>query len=642
MAEFLDLFFWSIPIIASTLLTLFLSYLTLKDKNKGKMMFSIAFGLASIGYLMWLLYHAGILQSFRSSFRWFFIPLALAIHIAALSSVSSRDRMNKSFNAFLAASAITTSLAFITLPIMEQIFLVVFSLISIGSVSILGFQVARKRRTYDLIFFIAFGSIICGTLTPELMIDEKFTVLLSLFAIVQLGLAFRITENIEGSGVASFMSMKRLLEKAEENLRVTKEKARVDLLASEERYENVCEEAGFLIIRADRRGKIIYINKRVESYGLKRDNVIGKNMAKFVPRKYWGKLLGELRKVNSGNVSEGEIEIITPSGVLTVDYRSVPFLSEGKIIGGITCIYDITKRSDLEDKLKHYNEELEKEVQDRTKELTKSRKEIENYSRHLEELVEEKTKKLQQSQRLATIGELATMVGHDLRNPLQGIAGAIYCLKKLANQKLNEKEKEMLEIIESAIRFSDKIVNDLLDYSKEVRLNLVETNIKTLVKETLALVKAPLQVRIVDDTMTEHPIRLDKQSMQRVFLNLITNAFEAMPKGGKLTIKSIAKDNNIEVTFEDTGTGICEETMQKLWKPLFTTKAKGMGFGLPICKRIIEAHGGTISAESRPGESTTFTMTLPLSTGNSVSQLDFFFEEPSYEKAKAINQLFRV
>jgi signal transduction histidine kinase len=107
-------------------------------------------------------------------------------------------------------------------------------------------------------------------------------------------------------------------------------------------------------------------------------------------------------------------------------------------------------------------------------------------------------------------------------------------------------------------------------------------------------------------------MKLDVHKMRRVFLNLIRNAVEAMPKGGTLTITSSRIGDNLHITFEDTGEGMTTETLAKLWSPLFTTKAKGMGLGLAIIKRFVEAHEGSISVETELGKGSTFTVTLPI------------------------------
>jgi PAS domain S-box-containing protein len=251
--------------------------------------------------------------------------------------------------------------------------------------------------------------------------------------------------------------------------------------------------------------------------------------------------------------------------------------------------------------------------------LNEAKKEVTEYADHLEVKVKQRTKelmetqnKLLKSERLAAIGEIAAMVGHDLRNPLTGIAGATYYLKMKAGQKMGKKTREMLELIEEDIEYSNKIINDLLEYSKEMQLELTETTPKIIMREALSLVKVPKNTQMSDLTQNEPKIKTDIEKMKRAFANIIKNAIDAMPKGGKLKIESKEIDGNLKIAFTDTGIGMPKDIVERLWTPLFTTKAKGMGLGLPICKRIIEAHGGTISVESTVAKGATFTVTIPI------------------------------
>jgi signal transduction histidine kinase len=251
--------------------------------------------------------------------------------------------------------------------------------------------------------------------------------------------------------------------------------------------------------------------------------------------------------------------------------------------------------------------------------LRKARKQLEAYAEQLEQKVEERTRELKKSQeqllkaqRLAVMGELAGMVGHDLRNPLTSIAGAEYYLKKRLGSEADGKIKGMLKLIEKNIVHSNKIINDLLDYSKEVDLELTQNTSKSIIKEALSLVEIPKNIGVIDLTESKSKIRVDVEKIKRVFVNIIKNAIEAMPKGGTLTIKSRKLKSNLEIAFSDTGGGMSQGTLEKLWTPLFTTKAKGMGFGLPICKRFVEAHGGSIHVESIKGKGTTFTVAFPI------------------------------
>jgi signal transduction histidine kinase len=219
---------------------------------------------------------------------------------------------------------------------------------------------------------------------------------------------------------------------------------------------------------------------------------------------------------------------------------------------------------------------------------------------------------LLKSERLAAIGQLAAMIGHDLRNPLTSIIGSTYYLEKKLGSNADSKLREMLGIIKKNVEYSNKIVNDLLDYSRDIVLELETVTPKTVIKETLRCVKMPTNVRLLNLTTNQPKIEVDFQKINRAFDNLLTNALDAMPEGGALKIESERTGSSVIFKFSDTGTGISPNDMENLWTPLFTTKAKGMGFGLAICKRIVEAHGGSISVKSRVNKGTTFTVKLPI------------------------------
>ena len=248
---------------------------------------------------------------------------------------------------------------------------------------------------------------------------------------------------------------------------------------------------------------------------------------------------------------------------------------------------------------------------------------VREYAQHLEEKVEERTKQLKEAQqqlvkseRLAAIGELAAMIGHDLRNPLTGIAGAAYYLRAKCSPKMDSKLKEMFKVIEKDVEYSNKIINDLLEYSRDIKLDLNESNPRLMVKEALSAVKISKKVRVADLTRDKPEIKVDTGKMKRVFVNIIKNAVDAMPKGGKLTIESRESNGDLEIVFSDTGVGMSEKTLKNIYRPLFTTKAKGMGFGLSICKRFVEAHGGKIHVKSTIGKGSTFIVTLPIQTSS--------------------------
>jgi len=228
------------------------------------------------------------------------------------------------------------------------------------------------------------------------------------------------------------------------------------------------------------------------------------------------------------------------------------------------------------------------------------------------ELLKQTQAKLVKTERLAAIGELAGMVGHDLRNPLTGIKNSAYYLKKKGSQISEVQAKEMLETIDKCVDYSNKIVNDLLDYSKEIRLDLQECSLRQLLAEALAMVNMPHKIKVLNNVPDELHLRADSDKIKRVFINLTKNAVDSMPRGGNITIDCKKVNGSLEISFADMGTGISDDVMPRLFSPLFTTKAQGMGFGLAICKRVIEAHGGKITVKTAKGKGATFTVTLTI------------------------------
>jgi len=210
--------------------------------------------------------------------------------------------------------------------------------------------------------------------------------------------------------------------------------------------------------------------------------------------------------------------------------------------------------------------------------------------------------------------EVSSMVAHDLRNPLQGIRGASFYLKKKLSQHLGQKEIEMFKTIDNCVDYSNKIVSDLLDYSRKVELAYTKTTLKGLVESSLSGTLKPNGITVTNQVSDNFEVSVDKIKIERVFANLIKNAFDAMPNGGTLQIASERIGSHVKINFSDNGTGMSKEVLAKLWKPFFTTKARGMGIGLSICKRIIEAHNGKIEVKSTPEIGTTFSIFLPLSS----------------------------
>ncbi|MEJ5292686.1 MAG: ATP-binding protein [Candidatus Methanosuratincola sp.] len=223
--------------------------------------------------------------------------------------------------------------------------------------------------------------------------------------------------------------------------------------------------------------------------------------------------------------------------------------------------------------------------------------------------------------RLATIGQVAAMVGHDLRNPLQAIIYSVYDteeeIKSLPDDTRRLLEERgfitFLEKLKKQIDCMNKMVADLQDYSRSTKPEFIEIDLQQIVGDALKTVSKPDNVTVsVNPDPTLGRIRGDPQLLRRVFINLITNAFQAMPEGGSLEISTRREGNRAQVSFSDTGVGMSPESIKKLFDPFFTTKAKGMGLGLVICKKVIDAHRGSIEVHSELGKGSRFTIMLPI------------------------------
>jgi len=266
--------------------------------------------------------------------------------------------------------------------------------------------------------------------------------------------------------------------------------------------------------------------------------------------------------------------------------------------------------------------------------LEKSQSELQMKNKQLLEAQAELVK----SERLAAIGELAAMVGHDLRNPLTGIKNAAYVIRKKQDALLDETSKEMLAVIDRSVFHANKIISDLLDYSREMRLDLEECSPRPLINYALLALNRPNNIKVMDLTENEPKIWVDSNRIVRVFTNLIQNAFDAMPNGGVLKIKTRVNGDSLEFVFADNGVGMSEETIEKIFKPLFTTKPTGMGLGLPICKRFVEAHGGKLTVSSKLGEGSSFIMELPLNPKVHENKIGIEFLPASSTIINGINQ----
>jgi signal transduction histidine kinase len=237
-------------------------------------------------------------------------------------------------------------------------------------------------------------------------------------------------------------------------------------------------------------------------------------------------------------------------------------------------------------------------------------------------------KKLRQSEKLSALGELSATVAHEVMNPLGSIKGAAEILKD--DFPDGHKKHSFLAILVKEVDRLDRTVRNVLRFRSHERLARSSSDPNDLIETILTLTEGEAKSRGIlfhrDLARDKRDIRVDPDKIHQVFLNIVVNAIQAMPDGGRLTVTSrwmdaLMQDEPREGTagvlckFEDTGIGIPEDAMASLFEPFHTTKEEGTGLGLVVAKRIVEAHGGTIRVRSKPGTGTCFEVWLP---GNSL------------------------
>jgi PAS domain S-box-containing protein len=329
-------------------------------------------------------------------------------------------------------------------------------------------------------------------------------------------------------------------------------------------------------------GKITDVNKATEiATGYSRDQLIGSDFSDYFTEPE--KARAAYKKVFAeGFVRDYPLAIRSKSGKITdVLYNaSIYRNAQGEIQGVFAVARDVTELKKAERK------------------------------------VQESIKMLKDTERLAAIGATAGMVGHDIRNPLQSIISDVYLAKmdlaSLPDSEEKEGLHESLDAIEKQSEYINKIILDLQDFAKPLNPHAEKTDIGIIINELLLRNGVPeniqIDVKVDADAKT---VMADSAYMRRILGNLVSNAVQAMPNGGKLTLRAYRDASDIIITVEDTGVGIPEEAKPKMFQPLFTTKSKGQGFGLSVVKRLTEALNGTITFESQESKGTKFALRFP-------------------------------
>ncbi len=378
------------------------------------------------------------------------------------------------------------------------------------------------------------------------------------------------------------------------------------LFESEQKFHSITASALDAIVMIDQEGKTVFFNQAAEKmFGYAAQEVIGKEMHPLLahPRylEDYRRTYPHFTRTGEGAAIGKVIELVAlrkggSEFPIELSVSAVHIKGKWTAVG---IIRDITERKLAEEGIRQLNEELENKVRERTAQLLAAQ----------EELV--------RKEKLALLGQVAGSVGNELRNPLGVMSNAVFFLQNVQTDA-DDSVKEYLNIIKSEIGCSERIVSDLLDSvrTKQPRPELV--GVAELLEQTLRQCSVPSTVS-VKLALAESlpPLRVDPLQIQRVLRNLISNAVEAMPEGGTLGIDALENRpaGTIAISVRDNGSGMTPEVLAKLFQPLFSTKARGIGLGLVVVKNLVQANGGSVQVQSEVGQGSVFTVTLPAADG---------------------------
>jgi signal transduction histidine kinase len=267
-------------------------------------------------------------------------------------------------------------------------------------------------------------------------------------------------------------------------------------------------------------------------------------------------------------------------------------------------------------------EELANFFNKMTAQLKVFKEELAGYSKELEEKVSQKSEELNathaqlvQCERMAAMGRMATILGHELRNIFAGIQTITYNLKGTV-AKEHPKMQNIIKDLEFEINYANDLLKKVLRFSHAKQPIMTEVDLNYIVKDVITSVEMGGLAKNIRITKNLNPglpkIKADSLQIEEAISNLVTNAVQAMPEGGELTIITKKEPQALRIEVQDTGSGITQEALDNLFTPFFTTKSRGLGLGLSITKDIIRAHKGKIEVSTQLNKGTTFTVILPL------------------------------
>ena len=362
-------------------------------------------------------------------------------------------------------------------------------------------------------------------------------------------------------------------------------RAENDLRRSEENYRKILNTSPNAVILSVK-GTIDYANMHTARMLGYEDTseIVGRSVLNLIPEELHPIFLDYTGKKLRGDDVPDSYEL----GLLHKDGRVVPVENHVTLVDidgeFSTLIFsrDITVRKMYEEEMRRHSEELER-------------------------LVEEKSMELVEAEKMVTAGRIAAMIAHDLKGPLQTMSNSLFLLENTP-----EHRDEMIEMIRSSIDRANNMIEEFRSRTRDTPVEYSKMDVKALIETVMREQTIPGGIEVSLDIDDFEPVMLDGGKIHRVLENLLRNAVEAMQGKGELTVEARVTDEALTLKVSDTGKGIPEDLMANLFKPFITSKPRGLGLGLPYCKRAVEAHGGTIKVDSRVGQGTAFEIIIPL------------------------------
>ena len=397
--------------------------------------------------------------------------------------------------------------------------------------------------------------------------------------LIRVGGADQVLVMVQLRDITDRKKLERQLQSYREELEVKVRERTREIEETKQYLENLLENANDVIYTLDNEQRFTYVNSKVNVWGYRKDDLLGRPYLSLLSRRHRGRRLKNTLDIGAKQVYE--VEVLTRMGETRTVMVSVSPLHgvEGEILGVLGIARDMTDTKKLEQQIRN-------------------------------------------SEKLASVGKLAAGVAHEINNPLGGILNCLYNLRK--GTLSPTRQEEYWASMEDGVRRVQKIVRQLLDFSQQHEPEFSPTDINHVVDRVLVLTNhlfAPNRIRL--ETALGHALpnlMVDRHMIEQVMMNLILNAVQAMKDGGVLTIRTSVVEGICRVEVGDTGSGIPPAVLPRIFDPFFTTKSEGegTGLGLSVSLGIVERHGGKILVESEVGKGTTFTLCLPLSRERSL------------------------